>query len=1253
MMFLPLMDTQTLMVMSLRALLEKELEGMGGAFFQDVANAVISQEYGASLAAPGTPIGKDKTRPGRPDAFFTLPNGQYILVEHTTLDDDRRGLFFDKLKNDLEGCLNFERLGIKPDQVDRIVVCSNGRVTLKDREALKKHTDPFGISLTIKDIQALASYLSFEGRAIVKAYMTVPVPGGYLLTRQQFVEQYKKRHMVSPLDTTWVGRYDRVADLETIIKNSDLVVVKGAAGAGKTRTVLEAIHEFLTQHKEYRAFYVLHQAESIAEDLLVHIRPDKCYILLLDDANWQIGNLRRSISQLVVSANGSVKIVATVRDYAKVEVIDQVREMNSAVFSIDRWDNEMIGQLVYQVCPSIRKEVQDWIVRISAGNPRLAIMASTTVRDHPDANLPPDAGSIYANYFDPIIDQNEVFRQPAALKAMGLIALFHSLDLETEEDKEKIAQFGCGYVDFLRSMRELQVLEFVEVHDDFVVRIAEPTMATYFFYKVFIKERLCSFSDSLYRHFQTHGWQMRDAFIPANDVFGTGRVLDKVRGDLIGYYEGIQTIREARHAFLKVFGRYFPNKVFQYILEETEAMDDSPELPSFLSGARPGRVYHGQDIMLELLEEQWQSTDRDTMEAAVAIAFQYIRKRPQRYATLLRKWREGFAIQNEEPATWQRQKMLMDWLQARLPEGEIYQHAFYSLARPLLVGAHGDGRFYQQIEGKWVLHPGLAGARQAFWEIFLQNYAHHLPYSYRLLIQYLEEDSNYNPVLLKFDLPYIKRLIKSQLQPANFGDAYFVHSCAAMIDAKGLMDEELKAMRARFRSSAYRVFETYADDRFLGRREAYRHQYVEKMKSRRETRVRRSIQSHTLEEYQGIFSVLEHLSAFAYRDRYTLDWSHDIALSEIALKSKEQGLKVLKFYLEKGDPFRSQTQKTFRVFFDAGPDWTERLRTAIEETVFADKFRWREDFYGWIPQEYVTEQTVERLVAHYEDAPTHCRFLGGSLGKFEQVDRNVYHKVLAVLVGKRTKDNTFVYEVGYQFFETLAGVAIPVELCETAYLQLQLMVHHYDQNGEELFAILALDRSFLKVYTHFVVTGIPMRVPTDYIPLGRVWKDPDAEDWVRDVVQQLFSLKGYNWKEMASSLFFEVGTARIPRAVSFLEQMILTYRDNEELINWVLDTARKYLPEYHCCLILYFIRQNPDLEYFKRLNLLSRSLWLNGNDIYEEIRAAALRKIQEEMSAAPERVNLLGHLSNLADRIQAELQGADYTRRQRFRKLAF
>lgn len=64
-------------------------------------------------------ISKDKARKGRPDGVFTLLNGRYILAEYTTLASGRPTKFFSKLKDDVEGGQDFERLGLTPDRVNQ------------------------------------------------------------------------------------------------------------------------------------------------------------------------------------------------------------------------------------------------------------------------------------------------------------------------------------------------------------------------------------------------------------------------------------------------------------------------------------------------------------------------------------------------------------------------------------------------------------------------------------------------------------------------------------------------------------------------------------------------------------------------------------------------------------------------------------------------------------------------------------------------------------------------------------------------------------------------------------------------------------------------------------------------------------------------------------------------------------------------------------------------------------------------------
>src|SRR5258707_11294707 len=152
------------------------------------------------------------------------------------------------------------------------------------------------------------------------------------------------------------------------------------------------------------------------------------------------------------------------------------------------------------------------------------------------------------------------------------------------------------------TVRELEALEFVEIHDGCVVKIAEQTMATYFFYKVFFQDRSLPFSAILTGYFVSHWWQMRDGFVPAEAIFGSEKVLDPVRESLLAYYRSIRAIPDICHRFLEVFGRYFPNEVFRYLLEETESIAEAPDSSFASRRIERGPVYHDYHPLLKLLE---------------------------------------------------------------------------------------------------------------------------------------------------------------------------------------------------------------------------------------------------------------------------------------------------------------------------------------------------------------------------------------------------------------------------------------------------------------------------------------------------------------------------------------------------------------------------------------------------------------------------------------------------------------------------
>ncbi|HEY4064158.1 MAG TPA: hypothetical protein VGM30_19765 [Puia sp.] len=1238
--------------MSLQAVIETELKVINDVPFHNLCNAILAREYRVELHSPGTATAKDKSKPGRPDAFFPLRHDKYVLAEYTTQDTNRRADFLAKLESDLKGCLDFANLGITPAQVDRIILCCNSSVSLKEFEVLNEHVRPYNIPLSIYGIKELSRFLTSEGRAIAKEYLRVAIPGGFLLMRGQFVQQYQRGHIATPLDTQWVGRPGQVAAMATLLNQKDILVVKGQPGVGKTRLVLEVIDLFVEQHPQYEAFYVLNQAQSIEEDLAINIQRGKDYVLFLDDVNQHPANLMQCITKQTQAAAACLKIVTTVRDYAKGGVIDRVQEMNFEQVTIRRMDDDAITELVFQVCPGIRHQgLLERLLTISAGNPRLALMAAQAVKESPNLQILHDAGSIYARYFDPIIRSNEIFKKSAALKAMGLIAFFYTLDLEEPEDQLILEKFGFDPGEFMDMVRALEALEFVEIHDGCVVKIAEQTMAMYFFFKVFLEDRSLPFQEILTGYFASHWWQMRDGFMPAQAIFGSEKVLNPVREALLAYYRSIRAIPEICQRFLEVFGRYFPNEVFRYLIEETQSLADATD-PSFAHRRiERGMGYYDHHPMLKLLEVHFESEEKGTFEAAINLAFRLVRKVPQLYEALVRKLQQALALSSHDPVTIERLGIAFDWMEARRSDAALIQPAFYAIFGHLLLGHQIEIGFFRHDNGAVIVDPSIGQYRGRYWETLLRDFRTERELVFKQLMHYLDDEQYLRPILIQFDLPYLKRLISPELDPRDFGHCYFVNLFSIVATEKGKADADLKALCQPFQTATWKLFLLYGDDPFLGARERVGFDQYEKAQLAKEKKVRNSLKDCTANYYQQIHSALEVMSAFGESSRFTLGWANDVAISEIAKKDLAEGLKALRYYVKKGKVFTYFPTRILRQFFSAGEPWVGKSRELIEKGRFTEQFKWMEAYFTQLPDEYIHANTIQQLLKHYRNAPSGYTLFENSLDKFLVAEPKVYQKVLDVLSRKRAADEKFVFHLGYQFFQQLAGKSIPLKVCMAAYLQQQRMPGHFDSDSAQFFTLFARDNQFLRELTTFLVEESSLRFKTDYRPLGRIWNYPTAEDLVAPIFRDLLAHKE-KWccRDVAVSLFFGINAAAEKRATSFLQKMLREHPENDVLVNWVFEIAWSYLVAQYIPLMLYALRQNPDLERFKRMDLLSSSFFTTSNEIWEEVREVELRKIHKEILNDLERITYMGHLDYLMEWINLERKKANWTKRRRFRK---
>ena len=85
--------------------------------FQNLCDQILSKEGYPNIVCLGSCTGTQKTTQGTPDTYFIMENGNYVFVEYTTQLTKLR----DKIKVDIEKCLDADETGIVCDKISEII----------------------------------------------------------------------------------------------------------------------------------------------------------------------------------------------------------------------------------------------------------------------------------------------------------------------------------------------------------------------------------------------------------------------------------------------------------------------------------------------------------------------------------------------------------------------------------------------------------------------------------------------------------------------------------------------------------------------------------------------------------------------------------------------------------------------------------------------------------------------------------------------------------------------------------------------------------------------------------------------------------------------------------------------------------------------------------------------------------------------------------------------------------------------------
>lgn len=163
---------------------------------------------------------------------------------------------------------------------------------------------------------------------------------------------------------------------------------------------------------------------------------NKKYAILIDDVNRIHEALDYTLSYFGERIeSGELKIIVTVRDYAKNKIIDKILgKLNFAEFDLQPLNEDSIKNIVKKEF-SINNEVYlDRIVNISQGNPRLAIMAALIANKENSLDSLYNIASIYNEYFSNIRKDLDIFDDTSLLLTILIVSFLGQLTKATNNN---------------------------------------------------------------------------------------------------------------------------------------------------------------------------------------------------------------------------------------------------------------------------------------------------------------------------------------------------------------------------------------------------------------------------------------------------------------------------------------------------------------------------------------------------------------------------------------------------------------------------------------------------------------------------------------------------------------------------------------------------------------------------------------------------------------------------------------------------
>ncbi len=1170
--------------------------------YQKLMDAYMYKKYPyGDIKTLGVQAGTNKTTPGTPDSFMVDQDNKYIFFMYGSWQNGA----YKKIKQDILSCVDKNKVNIDKSKIKKII-CTHISTNIHPHQEEELRNLIPGIQIEIIGLDMISHDLLLRYRDLATEFLNIPMDTHQIFSIGRFIEEYDKNRMNASLNMPLQFRETEADAVYDSINVSWITLVTGEPGVGKTRLVLEVCRKFETEG--WQVLCIKYNGAELYEDLQMHISDIGKYLLFIDDANQttQLNFILDYITSLQESM--ALRIVMTVRDYAKQRVRDLVcKYTDSQEIQINTLSSDAVKEILKGNLRIKNEDCLERIAQIAKGNARLAILAGKIIIDQGYSSLT-NAENIFAKYYGNIM--NEAGLTTTDIGALFVISFFGPFRYkENQIAKELLLAMNISFESFLISCQELHNKELVDLYLSEAAQISDQSFGNYILEYVLIEKKMILISQLLTIAFPKYKNKVSYSLNTIQKLFYSEESEKYLKEQINTSWEKAEEDQEIYYL------EYFYSSNEEKTLDKISKMIDASDCVE-------------KDVKSNDIEKGKSFNNISNMEISILSNFKYSKYYEDALELLLSFYERRpdlvvdfyFAFSDRMSFDFKSHIYNYD-LEFKLVE-HLWKHShggedanttvlmIYVLSKMLecdfdKMGLEPDGRTYTFCQYRVLYTDGSKKMRHLIWEILSVLYAND---DYRDIIENIIEgyyvnrlDDEEAKAFCKFDLQCIQELFFDNWEELSFRQCKILRELEFHAKRTGVENKDL--FQRYTTNEDFMIYNTLSPKYEL-------YKSYEENELDRKNHIIDMISKYELDNYKKLFYVCRYCEEKEDKNGWMLNSGLNIIFEATEEDSKKY-YNLVELYLKAQAPFGQNPDRIIEILFKNFE--FEEIKNLLEENEFSYKHKWMSTFWKLIPEDMLSADRAEEFLGFikYEATLSDPEFPEvGCLLRYRIYDPNIVRKVSETILDNPPENKFCISRFfGHAFSDGIIEAILDLYASDEKLLEgLYILACEasgmagisFDHTGKLLGELVNKNIDFWDEFTK-MLPGKMKLLSNEHIAFNYIWSLDNYGELIHVAYKNMLGdCYDIMVKEEAKAIFENSNKTSEyikQRKKDWIKEYIKKNIDNDNNLKNIFGIIVSFFKDDRKEFMLELLKYRKDIEIFKMFPIYENSISWSGSEV--------------------------------------------------------